>query len=268
MVTVAELDGVSVRRGNKLLLDDVSFKVSESERWVIVGPNGAGKTTMLSLLATQMHPTSGVVALLGEYLGAVDVFELRPRIGLASSAMAHRIPPAEKVTDIVMSASYGVVGRWRESYDDMDRDRAGELMAVMQVDQLADRNYGTLSEGERKRVEIARALMTDPELLLLDEPSAGLDLRGREVLIGVLSDLCADPYAPTMIMVTHHLEEIPPGITHALLLGDGKVHSAGPIGEVLTAENLTEVYGIPLDVFQDEGRWSARAVHIPRRAQL
>lgn len=268
MVTVAELDGVSVRRGTKLLLDAVNVKVSESERWVIVGPNGAGKTTMLSLLATQMHPTSGVVSLLGEYLGAVDVFELRPRIGLASSAMAHRIPPAEKVVDIVMSASYGVVGRWRETYDELDVNRARELMAIMQVDELAERTYGTLSEGERKRVEIARALMTDPELLLLDEPSAGLDLRGREVLIGVLGQLCADPYAPTMIMVTHHLEEIPPGITHALLLDDGRVHAQGPISEVLTAENLTAVYGIGLDVVHDEGRWSARAVHIPRRAQI
>lgn len=267
MVTVAELDRVSVRRGAKLLLDEVDFKVSESERWVVVGPNGAGKTTMLSLLAAQMHPTQGVVSLLGEYLGAVDVFELRPRIGLASSAMAHRIPASEKVRDIIMSASYGMLGRWRESYEAMDQNRAMELMRLMQVGELGDRTYGTLSEGERKRVEIARALMTDPELLLLDEPSAGLDLCGREILVGILGRLCANPYAPTVVLVTHHLEEIPSGITHALLLTDGKVYAQGPVREVITSENVSGAYGIPLEVTRTDDRWSARAFHPARRAQ-
>ncbi len=267
MVTVAELDRVSVRRGAKLLLDEVNFKVSESERWVVVGPNGAGKTTMLSLLAAQMHPTQGVVSLLGEYLGAVDVFELRPRIGLASSAMAHRIPASEKVRDIIMSASYGMLGRWRESYEDMDQNRAMELMRLMQVGELGDRTYGTLSEGERKRVEIARALMTDPELLLLDEPSAGLDLCGREILVGILGRLCANPYAPTVVLVTHHLEEIPSGITHALLLTDGKVYAQGPVREVITSENVSGAYGIPLEVTRTDDRWSARAFPPARRAQ-
>lgn len=259
MVAVAELAGVSVRRGTKLLLDDIDFKVDEGDRWVMIGPNGAGKTTLLQLLSTQMHPTSGVVEVLGEYLGAVDVFELRPRIGVASSALAVRVPGSELVRDVVVSASYGVVGRWREEYHEMDYARATQLMAMLHVDDLAERRFGTLSEGERKRVEIARALMTDPELLLLDEPGAGLDLRGREILVETLTELCLDPDAPTMVLVTHHVEEIPAGVTHALLLANAKVVAAGPIAEVLTSERLSEAFQIPLKVSQTDGRWSARA---------
>lgn len=214
---------------------------------------------MLALLSTQMHPTSGVIEILGEYLGAVDVFELRPRIGLASSSIAHRIPNREKVSDVVVSASYGVMGRWREPYEDMDYARALELMQLMHVDDLANRTYGTLSEGERKRVEIARALMTDPELLLLDEPGAGLDLRGREILVQILSQLCQDPDAPTTVLVTHHVEEIPEGITHAVLMAQGSVVAAGPIDEVLTDEKLTQTFGMPLHIAKIDGRWTARA---------
>lgn len=259
MVAVAELAGVSVRRGTALLLQDVNLRINEGDRWVVIGPNGAGKTTMLALLSTQMHPTSGVIEILGEYLGAVDVFELRPRIGLASSSIAHRIPNREKVSDVVVSASYGVMGRWREPYEDMDYARALELMQLMHVDDLANRTYGTLSEGERKRVEIARALMTDPELLLLDEPGAGLDLRGREILVQILSQLCQDPDAPTTVLVTHHVEEIPEGITHAVLMAQGSVVAAGPIDEVLTDEKLTQTFGMPLHIAKIDGRWTARA---------
>ncbi len=248
-----------MRRGTALLLQDVNLKINEGDRWVVIGPNGAGKTTMLALLSTQMHPTSGVIEILGEYLGAVDVFELRPRIGLASSSIAHRIPNREKVSDVVVSASYGVMGRWREPYEDMDYARALELMQLMHVDDLANRTYGTLSEGERKRVEIARALMTDPELLLLDEPGAGLDLRGREILVQILSQLCQDPDAPTTVLVTHHVEEIPEGITHAVLMAHGSVVAAGPIDEVLTDEKLTQTFGMPLHIAKIDGRWTARA---------
>ncbi|WP_341729900.1 ABC transporter ATP-binding protein [Brooklawnia sp.] len=259
MVAVAELAGVSVRRGTALLLQDVNLRVEEGQRWVVIGPNGAGKTTMLALLSTQMHPTNGVVEILGEYLGAVDVFELRPRIGVASSSIAHRIPNRERVSDVVVSASYGVMGRWREAYEDMDYARALELMQLMHVDDLTGRTYGTLSEGERKRVEIARALMTDPELLLLDEPGAGLDLRGREILVQILSRLCLDPDAPTTVLVTHHVEEIPEGITHALLMAHGSVVAAGPIDEVLTDEKLTQTFEMALRVAKVDGRWTARA---------
>lgn len=260
MVSVAELAGVSVRRGTTLLLDDVNLSIDEGQRWVVIGPNGAGKTTLLSILATHLYPTKGVVGILGEVLGAVDVFELRPRIGLTSPTVAHRIPARERVRDVVVSASYAVNGRWREHYDEMDFDRAGRLMDYFGVVELADRTYGTLSEGERKRVEIARAMMTDPELLLLDEPGAGLDLGGRERLVSTLNQLCASPYAPTTVLVTHHVEEIPAGITHALLLSGGRVAASGPIGEVLTDENMSAVYGMPLRIEQaDDGRWTAKA---------
>ncbi|WP_277065669.1 ABC transporter ATP-binding protein [Propionibacterium acidifaciens] len=260
MVSVAELAGVSVRRGITLLLDDVNLSIDEGQRWVVIGPNGAGKTTLLSILATHLYPTKGVVGILGEVLGAVDVFELRPRIGLTSPTVAHRIPARERVRDVVVSASYAVNGRWREHYDEMDFDRAGRLMDYFGVVELADRTYGTLSEGERKRVEIARAMMTDPELLLLDEPGAGLDLGGRERLVSTLAQLCASPYAPTTVLVTHHVEEIPAGITHALLLSGGRVAASGPIGEVLTDELMSAVYGMPLRIEQaDDGRWTAKA---------
>ena len=260
MVSVAELAGVSVRRGTTLLLDDVNLSIDEGQRWVVIGPNGAGKTTLLSILATHLYPTEGVVGILGEVLGAVDVFELRPRIGLTSPTVAHRIPARERVRDVVVSASYAVNGRWREHYDEMDFDRAGRLMDYFGVVELADRTYGTLSEGERKRVEIARAMMTDPELLLLDEPGAGLDLGGRERLVSTLAQLCASPYAPTTVLVTHHVEEIPAGITHALLLSGGRVAASGPIGEVLTDELMSAVYGMPLRIEQaDDGRWTAKA---------
>lgn len=256
---VVDLAGVSVRRGTAVLLDNIDLSIKEGERWVVIGPNGAGKTTLLSLLSAQVHPSDGVVGLLGEVLGTVDVFELRPRIGCSSSYLAERIPRREKVRDVVVSASYAVMGRWREQYDSMDYQRAEELMAAMNVDGLADRTFGTLSEGERKRVEIARALMTDPELLLLDEPGAGLDLAGRELLVETLSELAQDPDAPTIVLVTHHVEDIPVGMTHGLLLANGKVVAAGPIEDVLTDELMSRTYQLPLTIGHQDGRWSARA---------
>ena len=174
--------------------------------------------------------------------------------------MAERIPRGERVHDVVVSASYAVVGRWREQYDDLDHERADELLAQLRIDGLADRTFGTLSEGERKRVQIARALMTDPELLLLDEPAAGLDLAGRETLVNTLAELAQDDYAPASVLVTHHVEEIPSGITHALLLKGGKIVAAGPLRDTLTAENLTETFDVELSLAEADGRWTARAV--------
>ena len=260
MSAVVDLAGVSIVRGGATLLDDVDWTVDESDRWVVIGPNGAGKTTLLQVLAAQIHPSSGVAGLLGEVLGTVDVFELRPRIGLTSAALAERVPRGERVHDVVVSASYAVVGRWREEYDELDHERAGELLASLRIDHLADRTFGTLSEGERKRVQIARALMTDPELLLLDEPAAGLDLAGRESLVRTLSELARDPDAPASVLVTHHVEEIPFGITHAMLLKDGRVVAAGPLEETLTPENLTATFDLPLTLTESDGRWAARAV--------
>ncbi len=261
MVAVADLAGVSIVRGGAKLLDDVDWQVDEADRWIVIGPNGAGKTTLLQILAAQIHPTSGVAGLLGEVLGTVDVFELRPRIGLASAALADRIPKSERVHDVVLSASYAVVGRWREDYQDLDHHRATGLLRQLRVDHLADRTFGTLSEGERKRVQIARSLMTDPELLLLDEPAAGLDLAGRESLVRTLGDLALDPNAPATVMVTHHVEEIPAGITHALLLRQGRVVAAGPLRETLTAEALSDTFQLPLSLTEDDGRWMARSAN-------
>jgi iron complex transport system ATP-binding protein len=160
----------------------------------------------------------------------------------------------------VVSASYAVIGRWREQYDELDHERAQELLAQLRIDALAERTFGTLSEGERKRVQIARALMTDPELLLLDEPAAGLDLAGRETLVNTLGELAQDNYAPASVLVTHHVEEIPAGITHAMLLKDGKIVAAGPLRDTLTAENLTKTFDIELSLTEADGRWTARAV--------
>ncbi|NLW98706.1 MAG: ABC transporter ATP-binding protein [Actinomycetales bacterium] len=259
MTDVLALAGVSVVRGSTRLLDDVTWEVEEGERWVVLGPNGAGKTTLLQLAAGRIHPSSGVAGVLGEVLGAVDVFELRPRIGLSSAALAERIPGGEIVHNVVVTASYGVVGRWREEYHHLDHARAAELLEILGVEHLADRTFGTLSEGERKRVQIARALMTDPELMLLDEPAAGLDLGGREELVGRLGELAADLAAPAMVLVTHHVEEIPPNFTDALLLRGGKVVAAGPLELTLTDENLTETFGLPLHVERRGDRWTAWA---------
>lgn len=259
MTAVVDLAEVSVVRGTATLLDAVTWRVDESDRWVVIGPNGAGKTTLLQLIGAQIHPTSGVAGLLDEVLGAVDVFELRPRIGLTSAALAERVPRGERVHDVVVSASYAVVGRWRENYDDFDHERADELLEQLRIAHLADRTFGTLSEGERKRVQIARALMTDPELLLLDEPSAGLDLSGRESLLRTLTELAQDPHAPASVLVTHHVEEIPPGITHALLLKKGAVVAAGPLRETLTARSLSDTFEMPLTLREEDGRWAARA---------
>lgn len=259
MSAVAQLAGVGVRRGSTQILTDIDWEVDEGQRWVMVGPNGAGKTTLLQILAARMHPTEGLVEILDEFIGAVDVFELRPRIGVASSALAHRIPPREVVRDVVVSAAWAVLGRWRETYDPMDVQRAAELITRMGLAGLEERTYGTLSEGERKRVEIARALMTDPELLLLDEPAAGLDLAGREQLVSVLSGICTDPDAPATVLVTHHLEEIPAGITHGLVLDKGRIVAAGPVESALTSPILSQAFGLPLEVTSRNGRWSAQA---------
>src|SRR3978361_686614 len=244
MSAVLELADVSVRRGRATLLDGVSWSVEDDERWVILGPNGAGKTTLMQLCSAQVHPTDGVVGILGEVVGTVDLFELRPRIGWTSAAVAERIPRDELVRDVVVSASYGVVGRWRERYEELDHARAAELLAEVGAGALLDRTFGTLSEGERKRVQIARALMTAPAPLLVDEPAAGLDLSGRESLVQTLSALATDPYAPAAVPPPHQVEEIPTGITHVLMLKQGRVTAAGPVEETLTAANLGATFDL------------------------
>ena len=259
MSDVLEFAGVSVIRGGKALLNGVDWQVREGQRWVIMGPNGAGKTTLLQIASGRMHPTRGTAGILDEVLGAVDVFELRPRIGLASAALANQIPEDETVLNVVLTASYGMTGRWREQYEKLDERRAFRLLDAWGVSTLMNRRFSSLSEGERKRVQIARALMTDPELLLLDEPAAGLDLAGREDLLARLGDLARDEDAPAMVLVTHHLEEVPPGFTHALLLREGGVVASGEIDTVFTEENLSAAFDMPLTLRRDADRFAATA---------
>jgi iron complex transport system ATP-binding protein len=257
---VIALEAAGVRRGSTDLLTDVTWSVELDERWVVLGPNGAGKTTLLQLAAAELHPTTGAVRVLGERLGRVDVFELRPRIGLTSAALAGRMPAGERVLDLVVSAGYAVLGRFREEYERSDEGRARGLLYQLGAVHLAERQFGTLSEGERKRVQIARALMTDPELLLMDEPAAGLDLAGREQLLARLAALAADPDAPTIVLVTHHVEEIPLGFTHGMLLRGGQVVAAGLLTDVMRPDLLSVTFGTPLALDRLDGRYFARGL--------
>jgi iron complex transport system ATP-binding protein len=257
--TVIAFDRVSVIRTGSHLVRSLSWQVELDERWVVLGPNGAGKTTLLNLASARIHPSRGVAYVLGERLGRTDVNELRTRIGLSTGQFGERVPPTERVIDVVVTAAWSVVGRWRENYDPQDEARARQLLTQLGMGALAEREFGTLSEGERKRTLIARALMTDPELMLLDEPTAGLDLGGREDLIARLTELALDPDSPAMVLVTHHVEEIPPGFTHAMLLREGTIVAAGLLGEVMTADNLTKTFGLPLLVDRFGDRYAARA---------
>src|ERR1700674_3213321 len=256
---VLRLRGVEVRRDAAVLLRNVDWTAHGDERWILIGPNGAGKTTLLQVAATLLYPTEGTVEVLGERLGDVNVFDLAPRIGLTSAALAERVPSGEKVIDLVLTASYAILGRWKEEYDSADVTRAVEMLDALGCAHLIRRRFSTLSEGERKRVQIARALMPDPELLLLDEPAAGLDLGGREDLLRRLTALARDPKAPMMVLVTHHVEEVPDGFTHAVLLRRGAVLAAGPLPEVFTEPNLSKCFGVPLIIERRGARWAAQA---------
>ena len=257
---VAELSNAIVSRGGKEILGPITFNLTEGERWVILGPNGAGKSTLLKLLATEIFPSKGRVSLLGQELGKVDVFELRTRIGVCGSMKHEQIPNDESVRDVVLTAAYAVIGRWNEVYDLWDESRAAALLTTFGVRELGDRAYGTLSDGERKRVQIARALMIDPEILLLDEPTAGLDLGGREDLLSRFASFALDHRSPLTVVVTHHIEEIPVGTTHALLMKDGLIAVSGPVDQVVTSSNVNQVFGINMEVTNSNGRFYARAL--------
>jgi iron complex transport system ATP-binding protein len=259
MPDVLDLEDVTVVRGGNRILSDLTWKVDADQRWVVLGPNGAGKTTLLQIAAAMNHPSSGSVQVLDGRLGEVDLFELRPRVGFASSAMARRFPAEESVLDVVLTAAYSVTGRWNETYEDIDLRRAQRVLAEWRLDHLTDRAFGSLSDGEQKRVQIARSVMTDPELLLLDEPAASLDLGAREELLQLLGGYAQTPEAPAIVMVTHHVEEIPVGFTHALLLARGGVVTKGKIKKTITSENLSETFGLPITVTEEDGRYTARA---------
>ena len=253
------MSGVTVVRDGATLLAGVDWVVEEGQRWAVLGPNGAGKSTLLSVAAASLFPSGGTVTLLGERYGEADLGELRTRVGLSASSLNDRIPPQEKAVDVVVTAAHGVVGRWVERYDEDDVSRAAELLSRVGLRAFVNRRFGSLSEGERKRVLLARALMTDPELLLLDEPAAGLDLGAREALLRLLSRLAAASGPSPTVLVTHHVEEIPVGTTHALLLARGRVVASGPVEQVLTSEHLSQTFGIPLSVEHSAGRWTARS---------
>lgn len=259
MSAILQLENISVVRGDRVILGPLDWQVLEGQRWVILGPNGAGKTTLLQVCSSLIHPSSGQIKILGQTLGKVDVFELRTRIGLTSSKLVEQLPDDELVMDVVLTAAYAMFGRWQEKYDLWDESRAMALLTALGVRELGNRVFGSLSDGEKKRVQIARSLMADPELLLLDEPASSLDLGGREDLLQRIKNFASDPLAPATVIVTHHIEEIPVGTSHALLLREGKVLAQGVIDQVITNENLTNAYGLPIAVQSQNGRFFARA---------
>jgi iron complex transport system ATP-binding protein len=259
MTSVLNLSNSTVERSGIKILSDVTWNVNSDQRWVIVGPNGAGKTTLLELASDWETPNSGSVIVLGDNTSSEDPEWVRPRVGIASSAMAKRIPASESVLDAVVSAAYASAARNGEAYDEIDIRRARRVLGEWGLAGREEQLIGTLSEGEGKRLQLARAIMTDPELLLLDEPTAGLDLGAREELLAMLGAFAGVPSSPAIVMVTHHLEEIPAGFTHALVLTAGSVFASGPIAEILTSEVISQAYGIPIEVSSSDGRYSARA---------
>ena len=259
MALTLDFQDVTVFRDGSSILSNIDWQVEDNQRWVIVGPNGAGKTTLLKVAAAQIQPSSGSATVLGERLGNVNIFDLRTRVGFASSALVSHIPNSETVLNAVMTASYAITGRWTEKYEDIDERRARRVLAEWDLSEHADRAFGTLSDGERKRVQLARAVMTDPELLLLDEPVASLDLGAREQTVQLLGAYASSNAAPSMVMVTHHLEEIPVGFTHALLLNEGSIVAQGEISRIITSDLLSETFGFSLSVTSENGRFQVRA---------
>jgi iron complex transport system ATP-binding protein len=251
--------GVDVVRGETPVLRGVDWVVADRERWAVLGPNGSGKTTMLQLASGYLHPTRGSVDILGQRLGRVDVRKLRERIGVVSAAVARMLVGRVSAQNVVMSARHAALEPWWHNYDAGDHTRARGLLAAAGFEAVADRPFAVLSEGERQQVLIARTLMAEPDLLLFDEPAAGLDVGGRERLVARLGRLADDPLAPPIVLVTHHVEEIPAGFTHLLLLREGSVVAAGPLTEVLRADTLSECFGLALTLRSEAGRWTCRA---------
>ncbi|MEN9505014.1 MAG: hypothetical protein RI958_940 [Actinomycetota bacterium] len=263
---VLALEGVSFVRDQRVILAPLEWTVEAHQRWLVLGANGSGKTTLVRIAALYEHPSSGSVEVLGGRLGEVDVRTLRRRIGYSSAAMAAQIRPELSGIEVVMTAKYAALEPWWHRYDDADRARALECLARMGVEQFADRPLSTLSSGEQQRVLLARTLMNDPGLVLLDEPSARLDLGGREQLVGALADLTTDPAAAPLVLVTHHLDEVPEGMTHILMLRHGHVIARGRLDDTLTAEHLSDCFEMPLQLEQrDDGRWFAWSPRLSRR---
>ncbi len=254
---ILRLSGVTVRRAGRTLIGPVDWSISAGERWVVLGPNGSGKTTLVHIASTYLWPTTGTVEVLGETIGRVDARELRRRVGYAGAGLEASIDPSLTALDVVVTARHAALGPWWHEYSDIDRDRARRLMAEIGVGDLVDRSFGQLSTGERRRVQIARALMPAPELLILDEPGASLDLGAREALVRDLASLASAPTPRAMVLVTHHVEEIPAGFGHALVLSAGRVVAAGRIDETMTGPVISEAFGLPIAVERSNGRFRA-----------
>ena len=259
--SVISIRGVSVMRSGTALLNDIDWDVGAGERWVVLGPNGSGKTTLISIAATYLWPSRGNVSLLGQRLGSFDVRELRARIGLVSASLQARIPGELPAIDVVVAGATGAIAPWWDRHGRGAENRADEMLGVVGCADIRDRRFALLSSGEKQRVQIARALMLDPALLLLDEPAAGLDLGAREKLAVLLSGLNSRPSLAATVVVTHHVEEIAPGTTHALVLRSGRVVAAGPVSETVTGPVLSDVFGLPLSVHRVGERFAAQARH-------
>ncbi len=260
MTPALRLIGVGLTRDGRDLLDGIDWEVGAGDRWVVLGPNGSGKTSLVRVASFQTHPSRGEVEVLGQRLGRVNIWNLRNRIGLASSALGDQLRPQLTASDVVVTQLNGALEPWWHSYSDDDRAQAQRCLDRMGVGQYAERELGSLSSGERQRVLLARTLMGDPGVVILDEPSANLDLGGREELVQSLADLAADATAPPIVFVTHHVEEIPPGFTSLLMLRDGRIESSGALADTLTAEALSELFGLKLRLRFEDGRYSAIAV--------
>jgi iron complex transport system ATP-binding protein len=259
-----ELQHVTFIRDERRILDDVNWTVDADQRWVILGANGSGKTTLVRIASMNEHPSRGVVRVLGETLGSTDVRVLRRRIGVMSASIGAQLRPGLSARDVVVTARYAALEPWWHRYTDEDYARADACLAQMGVGRYGDRSLGTLSSGEQQRVLLARAIMNEPGVVVLDEPSARLDLGGREHLVGALTEITTDPTAAPLVLVTHHVDEIPPGMTHAMLLREGVVLAAGAFDDVLTSESLSACFSMPLTLERrGDGRltaWSRRSV--------
>jgi iron complex transport system ATP-binding protein len=264
---VLRLRGVSFVRDGRTILAPVDLAVRSGERWLVLGANGSGKTTLLRIASMYEHPSAGTVEVLGERLGRTDVRVLRRRIGYLSAALAGQLRPELRCLDIVRTARYAALEPWWHRYTADDDAQALRCLVRMGVGHLAERPLGTASSGEQQRVLLARTLMNEPQVVVLDEPSARLDLGGREQLVAALAELTVDPAGPPLILVTHHLDEVPPGMTHVLMLRDGEVVTRGPIGRHLTAAAISECFGLNLELQRrPDGRLSAWATPAPTAA--
>lgn len=254
---VLEFAGVGFVRDGRTILADIDWRIARGERWVVVGPNGSGKTSLCRMASLYVHPTRGRLDVLGQRLGRTDVRTLRMRLGVTSHALAEMIGPGLRVAEVVATGRHAALAPWWHDYDSEDRARAGALLERFGLASHADARFATLSAGERQRVLLARALVNDPALLILDEPTAGLDLTGREQLVRMLDRVVADDDTTAVVLVTHHVDEIPPRFTHILMLSAGRVVARGPLDETLTAARLSACFGLAVKLDRRDGRWTA-----------